>query len=69
MEKFVKGKRVGKFTAKFAYHEPRCFHKSAENSFPIVISGVLSCTTQNAFSVCRTSGTSRVNLLKTQKFI
>ncbi len=26
MEKFVKGKRVAKFTADFAYYEPRCFH-------------------------------------------
>lgn len=26
MQKIVKGKQVAKFTAGFAYHEPRCFH-------------------------------------------
>lgn len=26
MQKFIKGKRVAKFTANFAYYEPHCFH-------------------------------------------
>lgn len=26
LQKIVKGKRIAKFTAEFAYHEPHCFH-------------------------------------------